>query len=47
MSGASGTVGVVEVWAAVEMAYQRQAIDAHDDRAKLIRQAIPAGRQHR
>jgi hypothetical protein len=33
-------VGVVEVWAAVEMAYQRQAIDAHHDQLELIRQAI-------
>jgi hypothetical protein len=36
------TVGVVEVWAAVETAYQRQAIDAHHDQLELIRQAIQA-----
>jgi hypothetical protein len=36
------TVGVVEVWTAVEAAYQRQAIDAHHDQLELIRQAIQA-----
>ena len=34
------TVGVVEVWSAVESAYQRRAIDAHHDQLELIRQAI-------
>jgi hypothetical protein len=33
-------VGVVEVWAAVETAYQRQAVDVHQDQLELIRQAI-------
>ena len=36
------TVGVVEVWTAVETAYPRQAIDAHHDQLELIRQAIQA-----
>jgi hypothetical protein len=31
---------VVEVWSAVEAAYQRQAVDAHHDQLELIRQAI-------
>jgi len=34
------TAGVVEVWSAVETAYQRWAIDAHPDQLELIRQAI-------
>jgi hypothetical protein len=33
-------VGVAEVWAAVETAYQRQAVDAHHDQLEVIRQAI-------
>jgi hypothetical protein len=33
-------VGVVEVWVAVETAYQRQAVDVHQDQLELIRQAI-------
>jgi hypothetical protein len=33
-------VGVVEVWSAVETAYQRQAVDARHDRLELIRQAL-------
>jgi hypothetical protein len=34
------TVGVVEVWAAVETAYQRHTVEAHRDQLELIRQAI-------
>jgi hypothetical protein len=33
-------VGVVEVWSAVETAYQRQAIDGHYEQLELIRQAM-------
>jgi hypothetical protein len=33
-------VGVVQVWATVEMAYQRQAVETHRDQLELIRQAI-------
>jgi hypothetical protein len=36
-------VGVVQVWFAVETAYQRQAVEARHDELELIRQAIHVG----